>query len=691
MAKSSADPDAFQTTTLFSSYVSKPEITDLAPTYLVKGSKNVLIDYAQRIISRNGYTLYRQANTGAGGIKGSYEWDTSTGKQFPLRCYDGILQFDWNSTFNTLKTGLTNSYLQFAKVWDNTEKIDVLIFVLGDANFYKWSGAVTKIWKSTANTLTKQGVLTNKTTIAFVAGTPGTIKATITDTDANFLNAGFAAGDTLTVTGSTNNSRNFTIASVTAGTITLIMSDVLVSEAAGISVVLHNGEPTWATSRFLTTGTRSLTYNGVDYTYTGGETTDTLTGLTAFPTVTVGDPVWQTVITIANPSPAITTGFKADLVAVQLNQLILASTKSQEVYLSSITDYTNFTLTSPRVPGDPAKVVMDNYCTCIVPIDNQSQTTSSLAFGAGTSEFFQLSYQLSQDNTNEIVRMIKLKTAAGSGLIAKGAICPIKNATVYISREPAMDTLSNIETLDSRKNVPISDPIKDDFDSYDFTNAHVRYWKRMILIALPNQGIVLIYDLMRQLWQPPQTIPVSRFAIINDQLYGHSATTNETYKLFTGTSDNGVFIPQVARFAYNNGGERSRYKKMSEYWTDGYITANGQLTMKQNLGFNGSIATKIMSILGSDSAITTPLTGSMLGDEALGATPIGGATLDSLAGLIGTNAPMLRFFQIDTMSAADYTEQYAEYSMNTLDGQFALVAHGSNEWDAGSVPVANKK
>lgn len=690
MAKTSIDPDAFQTTTLFNSYVAKPEITDLAPTYLVKGSKNVLIDYAQRVISRNGYALYRQANTGAGGIKGSYEWNTSTGKQFPLRCYDGILQFDWNSTFNTLKTGLTNSYLQFAKVWDNTEKIDVLIFVLGDTNCYKWSGGVSKVWKSTASTLTKQGVLTAQNTIAFVAGTPGIVQATITDTNSNFLNAGFAAGDTLTVTGSTSNSRNFTIASVIAGTITLIMSDVLVSEIAGPSITVHNGEPTWATSRFLTAGTRAITYNGVDYTYTGGESTDTLTGLTAFPAVTVGNPVWQTVIVLSN-SGAFNANFKQDLIAVQLNQLILASTKSQEVYLSSIIDYTNFTLTSPRVPGDPAKVVMDNYCTCIVPIDNQSQTTSSLAFGAGTSEFFQLSYQLSQDNSNEIVRMIKLKTASGSGLIAKGAICPIKNATVYISREPAMDTLSNVETLDSNKNIPISDPIKDDFDSYDFTNAHVRYWKRMILIALPNQSIVLIYDLMRQLWQPPQTIPISRFAIINDQLYGHSATTNETYQLFVGTNDNGVFIPQVARFAYNNGGNRSRYKKMSEYWTDGYITANGQLMMEQNLGFSGSITKKVMSILGSDTSITITQTGSTLGDESLGATPIGGATLGPLSGLIGTNAPMLRFFQVDTLSAADYTEQYVEYSMNTLDGQFALIAHGSNQWDAGTVPVANKK
>jgi hypothetical protein len=88
-------------------------------------------------------------------------------------------------------------------------------------------------------------------------------------------------------------------------------------------------------------------------------------------------------------------------------------------------------------------------------------------------------------------------------------------------------------------------------------------------LRFPAEGLVLIYDMMRKLWQPPQTIPVSRFAIIGDEasgtaaLYGHSSVMNETYKLFVGTDDNGVAISQVARFAYNNGGTRGRLKNMT--------------------------------------------------------------------------------------------------------------------------------
>lgn len=681
--------DDFKVTEEFASYVSKPEITDLDPTFLVKGSKNVLIDYAKRVRSRNGFTLFGAANTGGAGIKGSYEWDTSNGPQFPLRSYGQVIEFWWNNTWNTLKTGLSTPYLEFAKVWDNTEKIDILIWVLGEANFTKWSGGISKVRSSTASTLTKQGVITAQTTIAFNAGTPGTIAPTITDSANNFLNAGFAAGDTLHVTGSTANSRIFTIGSVTAGVITLIMQDILVTEAAGSSITLHNGSPTWATSRFLTTGTRAITYQGVSYTYTGGENTDTLTGLTAFPAVSLGDPVWQTPATINN-SGDFSTNFEQDLVAVQLNQLIFASTNSQEVYGSSTDDYTDFALTDPRAPGDPFKVVMDNYATCIVPIDNVAQTTSSLMFGAGTSEFFQLTYQLSQDNTTELVRMIKLKTAVGSGLISKDAICPIKVSTAYISREPAMDTLENI-LRQGADATPISDPIKDDFDAYDFTDTHVVYFGRSIYAALPFEGIVLIYDLMRKLWQPPQTIPISRFAIIGDELYGHSAITNESYKLFVGTNDNGVFIPQKARFAYNNGGRRDRLKNMSQYWSDGYITANATLNMTMNLGFNGSVGQSMMQILGSDQAITLQQDGAPFGSEPFGAVPLGGATLSDVPGLPGTSATLLRFWQVDTMNIVDFVENYVEYDMTTLDGQFAIVAHGSNMWDAGTAPISHSK
>lgn len=782
----------FNLTTAFGGYISKPELTNTSPAFLVAGSQNVLVDYANRIISRNGYKLYNQPNTGGNGIKGSYDWLTSTGSQFSLRAYDHTLEFDWEGAYNTLLTGLRTPVIEFAKVLDYNEQQDVLLFVLGEANMRRWSGGVSKVWKSTSSTLTKQGVLGVQTTqmgsptisvaspavvtltahglsvgdivqfsstgalpsgispgvnyyvisagldandfeislssggaavnttgtqsgthtlyklntanalgISFVAGTPGTIAPTILDANSNFLNAGFAAGDTLFVTGSANNDSNFTIGSVTANSITLIMSDVLVSEAAGQLIIMYNQTgPTWKSARFLSTiSGRSIVYQGISYAYTGGENTDTLTGLSAFPAVSAGDPVWQASDIIPLPS-SITSPFPLfypDLIGVQLNIVSLASTKSQMTFGSETSDYTNFTLTDPRASGDPyQQPLTDGCCTCIVPVDSTSDTLNTLntlVFGSGLDSFDQIDFHMSQDNTQELLRIVRYKTAKGAGLISKGAICPIKGTTVYISREPALDTLSSssLESPEGKKNVPISDPIKTDFDTYDFTSAHLIYWKRALYIALPAHGLVLIYDMMRSLWQPPQTIPVSRLAIINDQLYGHSSIANETYQLFTGTNDNGVGIPQIARFAYNNGGTRQRLKNLSEYWTDGYITANGELDYTIYFGYGGANGTASMTILGNDAAVVDMQDATPIGDEQFGEVPFGGSPFNPINGLPGAGTPLQRFMQIDTASPNDYAEHFVEYRMNTMDAQFALVAHGSDMFDAGTAMVSRKK
>lgn len=786
------EEENFGLTQLFQSYVNKPEVTALTPAFLVAGSQNVLIDYAQRVISRNGYSLFRQTNTGKGGIKGSYEWDTSTGSQFSLRGYDHTLEFDWNGVYNTLLTGLRTTVIEFAKVLDYSEQQDVLLFVNGDGSkMNRWSGGVSKVRTSTGTTVTKAGVLTTVTTIAFVAGNGTTLNATITDSANNFVNAGFAAGDTLSITGSAGNSSNFTIASVTVGTISLIMSDVLAAEAAGQTITMYNQTgPTWKGARFFSTiSGRAFTYNGVSYIYNGGESTDTLTGVTAatgqlvgtvtisdatpgvvtksahglnvgdevfftttgalpsplavnnpyfviaagldandfevsatlggaainttttgsgthtcykvtpFPNVTAGDAVWQTPDVINLPS-AITTPFPLfypDMIAVQLNMVFLGSTQSQMMMASKGTDYTNFTLPSTRAAGDPAQQPLTSgRMTCIVPIDNDSDllnVKNTLIFGSGLDSFDQIDFHMSADNTQELLRIIRYKTAKGSGIISKGAICPIKNDTVYISREPALESLSqrSLEAPDGSKNVPISDAIKNDFDTYNFTGSHVIYWKRSIFIALPVHGLVLIYDMMRNLWQPPQTIPVSRFAIVADQLIGHSSITNESYTLFVGTDDNGVAIPQIARFAYNNGGTRQRIKNLTEYWSDGYITANAELDMTLNFGFGGALGQASLTILGNDSAVVDPEDATPLGDGGLGETPFGGEPFNPILGLPGAGIPLARFHQIDTCKAVDYMEHYIEYRMNTLGGQFALVAHGSNQFDAGTAPVSIKK
>ena len=71
------------------------------------------------------------------------------------------------------------------------------------------------------------------TTYAFVASTK-----TITDSGNGFINAGFYAGETITITGSASNNITATITSIVAGTITLDSTATIVTESAGASVTI---------------------------------------------------------------------------------------------------------------------------------------------------------------------------------------------------------------------------------------------------------------------------------------------------------------------------------------------------------------------------------------------------------------------------------------------------------------------
>ena len=74
------------------------------------------------------------------------------------------------------------------------------------------------------------------TGIAFVDG--GASADTITDTGNGFIDAGFVAGDQITVSGSTNNNGDYLIAFLTAGTLTLSDGDSLTNEGAGDLVTI---------------------------------------------------------------------------------------------------------------------------------------------------------------------------------------------------------------------------------------------------------------------------------------------------------------------------------------------------------------------------------------------------------------------------------------------------------------------
>ena len=465
-----------------------------------------------------------------------------------------------------------------------------------------------------------------------------------------------------------------TIASVTSNTLT------------------KQGTNTWAQDRALTAGTRQVIINGVTYTYTGGETTSALTGVTPDPTAqggntpVAGDICHQAIRTSSN-QPA--SGSNNDGIAVLDNQVYIGSRTSREISISKNSSFTDYTFSSPRVSGEGGLLTLDNSWRAFAP----DADSGVMNISAGDDDWYRVEFEQITVSTTlaETVNVKKLKTGSGQAAQSQDLVANAKNAVIFISNEPTLDELGRVENIPTEQQKPLSDPIKPDFDNANFTNGHIKYHKRNIFICDPNNDKVYIYDIEKGYWQTPQILPIRRFSIIDGDLYGHSSSIPETYKLFTGTgdrtdfdnSDTGKPFKVVARFAYRNFGDRPNLKSFDEWFVEGYISANTELTHRLLFDFDGATGSVEKIINGSDpDLVEEPVDGFSLGLQSLGNT--------SLAGDIGEETiPKFRF--IHTISRIDFHEVQEIFETNDNDQVFQILATGPEAILSKAQPTSIKK
>lgn len=435
--------------------------------------------------------------------------------------------------------------------------------------------------------------------------------------------------------------------------------------SATATTLTKQGTETWAESRFLKAGTRSVIINGVTATYTGGEGTTTLTGVSVdFSATAVGAVIHQAVRVTAN-TPA--SGITTDIIGTLNNYVYVADSSLRTVYVSKNTDYTSYTFTSPvRLPGEGALLTLDAPPVALVPQEED------MYISAQKDQWYRTVFTLSADLTGEDLKIKRLKSGPGQGALSQSAVAQIKNAVLYVTNDKTVDTLGRIENINTPSSVPISDIVKAEFQDYDYTiNPHSKYFKNKTYIAVPSESKVMIYDHEKTLWNPPQLLPVQRLAIIGGSLYGHSSQTDETYLLFDGTNDNTNPIDWKMYFAYNNFGVRSWAKEFNEQYSEGYISTNTIATMVLKYDFGGFTSTVNKTIDGSDPTILfATSTDNSLGKVPLGSQPLGSIT-DSIDNLS-------KFRVIHTLAKQDNFEFQVGYEGSNTDDQFQLLAQGPN-------------
>lgn len=451
------------------------------------------------------------------------------------------------------------------------------------------------------------------------------------------------------------------------------------------TTITKKGTSTFAENRFYATRNKTLfcVRTGTEYTYTGGETTTTLTGIADTTGLVAGDILIQKIVTQSN-KPA--SGRQNDIIHVYENQAWIGSEIDNEVYVSKNSSYYDFIYSSPRVSGEGALLTLDNPTKAIFTVG------LSLVVSAGRSSMYIAKYQQITVGSTlaETLSVTKANVGIDQGVYNQETIVSLGNSSLYLTFEPAVRMMVDPTQLQGSDPRTLSNPIRPDFVAEDFTNACAIWHQNAFYLSAPANNRVYILEFVedadgkvRRFWDPPQILPVRAFSIIGDALHGHSASVAETYELFTGISDyvagatignpdDKVPMKAIAAFAYNHYGDRANDKVFDEYYVEGEITqATTDLLLTLNYDYGGSSQILEETIDGSDEDILEGNVGfNSLGQQSTGMNPLGG--------LINPPDDARKFAVIFEEAHEDFRRLQPIFSTNEVDRYWAITAHGAN-------------
>ena len=452
---------------------------------------------------------------------------------------------------------------------------------------------------------------------------------------------------------------------------------------------------TWLDTGFYSTGTRSVVINGTTYTYTGGDTTTTLTGVTPDPSAeAVGAVVHQSIRTTANSSiTGMTATFKNGLIAVLNNQIFIGSLTAPTMWLSKVNNYKDVTASTPRQEGEGGSLILDQNLVAFIV--QGAVDAPTIYISAGKDLWYKVTFTNFVSATGasgQTLGTLPIKTGRRQGAVSQAFVSSMKNNTIAVTFENTVDMIGVMENyLTQIQTQNISDPIKLDVDSYDFTDGSIFYYRYFIYVTIPKEGLVLIFNIQTGSWEPPQSIPVSRFYIVDGQLYGHSYNSSESYKLFTGYADRvypgfqGSPIQANWVFSYQNFGTRVQYKSANYLYVEGYIDGNTVATAKITYELDGCASEKTFTIDGNDTQIVCVpgITGNLgsIGKESLGKQKLGGGGSSSIQNL----PPKFRVEK--SFNNTDFFEVSISFSVFGTDNRMELICFGLNASASTQIPV----
>jgi len=453
-------------------------------------------------------------------------------------------------------------------------------------------------------------------------------------------------------------------------------------KSATADTLTKNGTKTWAEMDFLTSGTRKVLIDGTEYTYTGGESTTTLTGVSPSPSSESADSVVsQTVDTQSNEPTADRIN---NYIQEHENQIYLGSDSDNLVYISKNSDYKDFSESTPRLAGEGALLTLEGACKGFGKLEKIPVIFS------GKDSLYTVDFTSIEIGSalSEQIKIKKLKTGANQGAFNQETIISSGDDLIYLSNEPALRTLQSASEAEQPRLKSLSNPIKPDFDAENFENACAIWHKNRYYLSSPENSRLYILEYqedangrLKRFWQPPQTLPVRCLSVIDQTLYGHSNAVPETYLLFNGTADrvydgmdvkDKLPINAVAKLSYRTYDDRANLKSHDEFYVEGNIAGStDDLELTLNYDFGGATQETSFKIDGTDQDILyESLEATSLGQQPLGTHPLGGSVQEP--------PELARYRVIFEMPKEDFHELQEIYSSNGVDKAWEVIAAGGN-------------
>lgn len=343
-----------------------------------------------------------------------------------------------------------------------------------------------------------------------------------------------------------------------------------------------------------------LTINGVDFSYTGGAYSNTITGVTPDPTtngVVAGD-------AFNSPIDEFPGNPKGNIYLVYNNRLFISGIKvtPQAIYFSKYGDATNFV---------SASLVLDS--TAVDPgifnLGEGGGGVVGMSFDEQSMYYFKKAIIYKATLTDALYTLQPLKPFDGKsqimGLASSRGVFTSGNASFVFTADGAIMALERVQYIDYPQSTDISDIIKDTINNADFSsatgisfNGKSYFTFKSSSSALYNDT-VLVWDIENKYWDTPITgWNVTDFTVFDDgngdALYFASANSTNIFKVIYSPVDGDYNVRSSWYSKLWDFTTPEKQKVLKNIFIEGNISAETSLSIKLNLdddGYSGSYST----------------------------------------------------------------------------------------------------